>query len=446
MSQFLIRAAWFLSLSCCAFVIAQPPSTETAEQLRARAEAKCKLAVQRFVRDKDAEASRKELEEVAKIDPSYAMPLFFLGTLAEEQKKPEEAILYYERFAALDTISDFYVQAQLRLDELKGRAKPAAPSITQDPANAAEPKPTSSNTPIPDLERLRQARSLSLQAEGLARAGKTEDAAAKFQEAYRLDPSDERSGLRAALAHGAVNKLGEAIVILRLVARSKDDAIAASAKEAMSRVEREILGDTSLLRAIAERGDAWAQRCMGDCYKDGRGLAKDELEAVKWYRLAADQGDPVAQLAMSVHYFYKRNPDEEVKWCRLAAEQGYAPAQSSLGFLYEAGRGVAKSDAEAIRWYRRAAEQGDASAQSSLGFAFAFGKGVPKDQVEAAKWLRLAGEQGDMAAQNKLGFCYVRGEGVASDTSEAIKWFRLAALGGHPEAQEWLRANGVSWR
>ena len=61
-------------------------------------------------------------------------------------------------------------------------------------------------------------------------------------------------------------------------------------------------------------------------HADGRGVLKDEAEAVRWYR--------------------------------LAAEQGYAIAQHNLGVMYDKGEGVLKDDAEAVRWYRLAAEQG----------------------------------------------------------------------------------------
>src|SRR4051812_43906601 len=54
------------------------------------------------------------------------------------------------------------------------------------------------------------------------------------------------------------------------------------------------------------------------------------------------------------------------RW-RLAAEEGSAPAQTSLGLMFESGRGVVRSAAEASRWFRRAAEQGDAGAQFNLG-------------------------------------------------------------------------------
>jgi len=43
---------------------------------------------------------------------------------------------------------------------------------------------------------------------------------------------------------------------------------------------------------------------------------------------------------------------EAVKLFRLAAEQGYASAQNNLGFMYAYGRGVPQDYAEAAKWYR----------------------------------------------------------------------------------------------
>jgi TPR repeat protein len=59
-----------------------------------------------------------------------------------------------------------------------------------------------------------------------------------------------------------------------------------------------------------------------------------------------------------------------VRWYRLAADQGDADAQFNLGVMYDTGRGVPQDDAEAERWYRLAADQGDANAQSNLGVMY----------------------------------------------------------------------------
>ena len=47
-----------------------------------------------------------------------------------------------------------------------------------------------------------------------------------------------------------------------------------------------------------------------------------------------------------------------LKWYRMAAEQGDADAQTDLGIMYDNGFGVPQDYAEALKWYRKAAEQG----------------------------------------------------------------------------------------
>jgi TPR repeat protein len=82
------------------------------------------------------------------------------------------------------------------------------------------------------------------------------------------------------------------------------------------------------LRQSAEQGDAKAQSRLGVAYISGDGIAKDSIEAVKWFRKAADQS--------------------------------YAMAQTNLGLAYAEGEGVAQNYEEAVKWFRLAAEQGDA--------------------------------------------------------------------------------------
>ncbi len=45
----------------------------------------------------------------------------------------------------------------------------------------------------------------------------------------------------------------------------------------------------------AEKGDAPAQHSLGEMYEYAEGVGKDAVEAVKWFRKAADQGDVFAQ-------------------------------------------------------------------------------------------------------------------------------------------------------
>ena len=78
------------------------------------------------------------------------------------------------------------------------------------------------------------------------------------------------------------------------------------------------------LRKAAEQGDADAQGLLGFAYFLGKGVAKDQVEGVKWFRKAAEQGNAVAQV--------------------------------NLGLAYDNGKGVAKDPAEGVKWLRKAAD------------------------------------------------------------------------------------------
>jgi TPR repeat protein len=78
-----------------------------------------------------------------------------------------------------------------------------------------------------------------------------------------------------------------------------------------------------------------------------------------------------------------------MKWLRLAADQGNADAQYSLGTKY-LDDGPAQDYGEAMKWLRLAADQEHAKAQLYLGIMYANGLGVPQDYLQAHMWLSLA--------------------------------------------------------
>ncbi len=132
-------------------------------------------------------------------------------------------------------------------------------------------------------------------------------------------------------------------------------------------------------------------------YEEGHGVKQDYSEALKWFRLAAAQGEPRAQTNLGFMYEQgygvKQDYEESAKWFRLSAAQGFVGAQASLGFMYERGHGVTQDYAEAVKWYRLAAAQGNGTAQLNLGVIYYKGLGVPKDLNEAQRLLKLAADQ-----------------------------------------------------
>jgi uncharacterized protein len=152
----------------------------------------------------------------------------------------------------------------------------------------------------------------------------------------------------------------------------------------------------SLLRPLAEQGNAQAEEKLGRMYQRGKGVPKDFARAVEWYRKAAERGD--------------------------------AAAQGRLGFLYRVGAGVPRDLKLAQKWYRLAADQGNPLAEVGLGYMLLEGSGEKPDVVAAAALFTKAAEHGDALAMLALGTLYELGQGVTRDWVQAHKWYSLASV------------------
>lgn len=129
-------------------------------------------------------------------------------------------------------------------------------------------------------------------------------------------------------------------------------------------------------------------------------LAGDtKLPELAQIKIAAEQGDPAAQLKLAERYYSHADLYNAEVWFRKAALQGLAEAQYRLAGVLSLQVSHKENDKpvtrkpnpeEAVGWNQRAANQGHAGAQSSLGRAYQDGKGVKQDYVQAYKWYELA--------------------------------------------------------
>lgn len=98
-----------------------------------------------------------------------------------------------------------------------------------------------------------------------------------------------------------------------------------------------------------------------------------------------------------------REEEDAIRQNRLAAEQGNALAQLKLGTNYYLGEGgVETNHVEAVHWFELAAAQGLAHAQFNLGFCYSTGVvGVlsQQDLERAMELFHLAAEQGHQGAK-----------------------------------------------
>lgn len=98
---------------------------------------------------------------------------------------------------------------------------------------------------------------------------------------------------------------------------------------------------------------------------------------------AQGSGDFAKSLSEAAVAYERADYVEAIRLYRLAADQGHAAAQYNLGTMHRDGEGVPQNYAEALRWFRLAADQGQAEAQTNLGVMYNRGNGVPQNYVEA---------------------------------------------------------------
>ena len=89
---------------------------------------------------------------------------------------------------------------------------------------------------------------------------------------------------------------------------------------------------------------------------------------------------------------------QSLRWYRIAASQGHSGAQLNLGNSYYTGTPALPQDFfQAAKWWRKTAEHGNAEAQFKLGNCYAKGTGVSKDEIEAYAYWSIAGRFSDDA-------------------------------------------------
>src|SRR5262245_57476505 len=140
-------------------------------------------------------------------------------------------------------------------------------------------------------------------------------------------------------------------------------ALTAWAASVFAQAEQKTPEDFAATLALAEQGDAKAQREVGIHYADGPVETQDYAHARYWLQKAADQRDGAAQYRLAqLHFDGDGGPVDNARGEALmtaAAEQGLVKAQVDLAFRYREGNDVTVDGAKAVRWFTAAAAQGD---------------------------------------------------------------------------------------
>ncbi len=128
----------------------------------------------------------------------------------------------------------------------------------------------------------------------------------------------------------------------------------------------------------------------------------DAADSPETTKKAAESGD--AQAASNLGYMYEygkgmpKNQNEAIKWYKKASDGGIAEAQNNLGYIYANGKGVPKDLPQAVILYSKAAEKGLAEAQYNLGVMYTNELATQVDYVKAYMWANLAASKNNQNA------------------------------------------------
>lgn len=189
-------------------------------------------------------------------------------------------------------------------------------------------------------------------------------------------------------------------------------------------------------REVAKQGLTEGMYELYLSYWNGKGVSQDRNEAKKWLKQAAEAGLAKAQYRLGVlsdldTTTWRENHAEAVRWFRMSAEQNWPGAQLRLAEYYLLGRVVEQDEARALELVRAAADQDYAPAIRELAGLYARGIGEPRSRhdepmqlLKRVTRLREPGEQSvSQWAYEEIARRYQYGWGTEKDLITAAQWY-----------------------
>jgi len=154
-------------------------------------------------------------------------------------------------------------------------------------------------------------------------------------------------------------------------------------------VDKDARQALSWYQRSAAQGDPEGQHRLALAYLDGDMVVTDTTKAMRLFTLSAESGHAPAQFMLGYiletgHGGVGKNLHRAAAWYKAAAEQGLPDAQLNLGLMYLAGRGVDRMMVLAHMWLAIAREFGDNRAVEALSLAE---QGMSPLQIEQAERL-----------------------------------------------------------
>lgn len=184
----------------------------------------------------------------------------------------------------------------------------------------------------------------------------------------------------------------------------------------------------------AENGNGNAMFAIGLLYYNGKGVPKNNAEAMTWFKKAVDKGDYYSFPLIATIHLESQNYTEAMNSYKKAVDKGFTFAMYVVGMMYYKGLGTNQNYTEAMVWLRKVAEKGNANAMYMMGCMYYNGEGVTQNYTEAMNLFRKAAEKGDADAMNFIGHMYYNGIGITQNYTEAFNWYKKGAENGNVSA------------
>lgn len=180
---------------------------------------------------------------------------------------------------------------------------------------------------------------------------------------------------------------------------------------------------------------------LGVHHKEGLGVNKNYLEAMKWFVLSEDLGYSQALYKIGVLFYNGGYGIESNFPAALAVFQGYidnckdihCKVYFYIGNIFEKGSNHVQYDyVMSMSFYLQAFSSGHASSASSIGLLYHEGLGVNKNKDKEFEWYSKAAAMGCPVGHHSLGVIYLRGY-VRGTTGLklALNHFKRALEGGY---------------
>ena len=290
----------FSAAICLALASVASACALASDDVRDKAREQLQLTTQHYIRDNDAAKARAGLLAAIQLDPTYPQPRYNLAMLAEVEEKWDEAIDWLQKYRTLDGTSKTSSKAQLEIERLtvvrdldktpEGKLKrryndaiargqklaaiglPKSAVLEADAAVKMNPnryeayalaaaclarqgqydraiafvkmaidRSDASSKPrlqaaLAKCENEANYQQIGIQGSAALDAGKYKDAAALFENGWKLFPRRGTYGLAAALALASSGDIPKATEYLNQLKNSKDQATARRAQSMLARI------------------------------------------------------------------------------------------------------------------------------------------------------------------------------------------------------------------